>query len=419
VSLATGVVFGLVPAWRATRADLVTDLKDRTGQPGSRRVRSFLVSGQLAFSLVALVGAGLFMRSLVNAERVDPGFAPDRLGTVAFNFADLGYSEERGREFLRQALERAASEPGVASAALAKDGPLHVSLARTAIVEGQPETAGRFTLTSLISPGYLRTMRIPLLRGRDFSPLDLKDGPRVAIVNQAAAAYYWPGQEPLGKRLRFFGDQQPAEVVGVAHNANYQAIGEPAQALIYLSMGQYYFPSAVVYLRAAGDPATTLAGVRRGLQSLNRNVWLEARSVDQAIRESLWAPRLSAWLLAVFGALGLLLAGIGIYGVMAYSINQRRREIGVRMALGATPGDVRRMVLTEGVRMVAAGVLAGLAIALPAAQAARSLLFLTSPRDALTFIGVPAFLALIGVAACWLPARRATRVDPSRALRDE
>lgn len=419
VSFATGIVFGLVPAWRATRADLATDLKERAAQPGSRRVRSLLVSGQLAFSLIALIGAGLFMRSLVNAERVDPGFAPDRLGTVAFNFADLGYSERRGREFLRQALESAASQPGVASAALAKDGPLSVSLARTVIVEGQPETAGRFTLTSLISPGYLRTMRIPLLRGRDFNPLDTQDGPRVAIVNEAAAAYYWPGQDPLGKRLRFFADQQPAEVVGVARNANYQAIGETAQALIYLSMGQYYFPSAVIYVRAAGDPATTLAAVRRGLQSLNRNMWLETRSVDQAIRESMWAPRLSAWLLAVFGVLGLLLAGIGIYGVMAYSIDQRRREIGVRMALGATPGDVRRMVLTEGVRMVAFGVLAGLAIALPAAHAARKLLFLTSPRDALTFVGVPAFLALTGLAACWLPARRATRVDPSRALRDE
>jgi predicted permease len=262
-------------------------------------------------------------------------------------------------------------------------------------------------------------MRIPLLRGRDMSPLDTKETRRVAIVNEAAAAYYWPGQDPLGKRLRFFGDDQPAEVVGVARNANYQAIGEQPQALIYLSMWQYYFPAAVVYVRAAGDLGTTLTSVRRGLQSLNRNVPLEARGVDQAIRESLWAPRLSAWLLAMFGALGLLLAGIGIYGVMAYSINQRRREIGVRMALGATPADVQRMVFTEGARLVAFGVLAGMAIALPAAQAARKLLFLTSPRDAVTFIAVPAFLALVGVAACWLPAMRATRVDPSRALREE
>jgi predicted permease len=419
VAFATSILFGLVPALRATRADLVTDLKDRAGQPGSRGVRSFLVVGQLAFSLVALVGASLFMRSLGNAERVDPGFAPDRLGTVIFNFADQGYSEERGREFLRQVLERAVSQPGVASAAMAKDWPLRVSLARTVILEGQPETAGRFTLTSLISPGYLRTVGIPLLRGRDMSPLDTQETGRLAIVNEAAAAYYWPGQDPLGKRLRFFGDDKPAEVVGVARNANYQAIGEQAQALIYLSMWQYYFPEAVVYVRAAGDGGTALRSVRRGLQSLNRNVSFEARSVDQAIRESLWAPRLSAWLLAVFGALGLLLAGIGIYGVMAYSINQRRREIGVRMALGATPGDVQRMVLGEGARLVASGVLAGMAIALPAAQAARKLLFVTSPRDALTFIAVPAFLVVVGIAACWLPARRATRVDPSRALRDE
>jgi predicted permease len=419
LAFVTAILFGLVPAWRATRADLVTDLKERAGRTASRGMRSLLVAGQLAFSVVALIGASLFMRSLGNAERVDPGFQPARLGTVTFNFAGQGYSEERGRQFLRQALESAALQPGVASVALAKDGPLTVSLARTVIVEGQPTAAGRFTLTSLISPGYLRTVGIPLLRGRDISPLDTRETPRVAVVNQAAAAYYWPGQDPLGKRLRFFGDEKPAEVVGVARNANYQAIGEQPQALIYLSMWQYYFPSAVVYVRAKGDAGTTLASVRRGLQSLDRNMWLEARSLDQAIRESLWAPRLSAWLLAMFGALGLLLAGVGIYGVMAYSINQRRREIGVRMALGATPGDVQRMVLGEGARLVASGVLAGMAISLPATQAARKLLFVTSPFDALTFAAVPVFLVVVGVGACWLPARRATKVEASRALRDE
>jgi predicted permease len=292
-------------------------------------------------------------------------------------------------------------------------------LARTVLLEGQTAADGRFTLTSVVSPGYLRTMGIPLARGRDFRQTDGKDTPRVAIVNEAAAAHYWPGQETIGKRLRFYGDDKPAEVVGVARTANYQAVGEAPQALIYLSLGQYYFPSASLYVRSAGSPAPVLTAVRRELQRLDRSIWMDQRIVAEALRESLWAPRLAAWLLGIFGALALVLAGIGLYGVAAYSVNQRRREIGVRMALGATPRDIQGMVLLEGVRVVAIGIVTGLAAALPAAHAIRSLLFAISPRDAVTFVAVPAFLALVGVLALWLPAMRATRVEAATALREE
>jgi len=426
VSVLTAILFGLAPALRATSGDLASDLKERTGQAESswkgRRIRSVLVVGQVALSVVALVGAGLFVRSLQNAGQIDPGFDAARLGVVAFNVADRGYNEGRGREFQQQALERAAAVPGVLSASLAKDVPFHVSLARTVLLEGQEDTAagkGRFTLMGVVWPGYLRTVAIPILHGRDFSPLDTAGTPRVVIVNEAAAMAYWRGENPIGKRIRFYGDNAPAEVVGVARNANYQAIGERPQALIYGSLVQYYFPAAVLYVRTEGDPEAVSAAVRRQVQSLDRSLLLQSESVGGIIRESLWAQRLSAGLLGVFGGLALALAAIGIYGVVSYSVNRRVREIGVRMALGATPAEVQTMILTEGIRLVAIGVVAGLAMALIGSRAVAGMLFATSPRDAATFVLVPSILTLVATLACWLPALRATRIDPAVALRNE
>jgi len=419
-------VFGMVPALSATRTDLANDLKDRGGQPASTgrlwHPRSLLVSGQVAFSLVALIGAGLFIRSLRKAGEIDPGFDAPRLAAVSFNVGNQGYSEARGREYQRRALELAASTPGVVAAAVAKDVPLHVSAARTVLLDGQENTAsgmGRFTLTEPVSPGYFRTMRIPLLAGRDFSPLDEPGAPRVAIVNEAAAAHFWPGQPAVGKRLHFYGDPLPAEVVGVARNANYQALGEQPQAFIYVSTLQYYFPTAVIYLNTAGDPEKVAASVRRAMQPLDRNLLLESESLGRSIRESLWAQRLSAGLLGVFGLLALLLATIGIYAVVSYSVNQRVREIGVRMALGATSGSVQRMVLREGLRVVAVGLAAGTLVALAVSRAVESMLFTIGGRDPVTFVLVPAVLALVALLACWIPARRTARFDPARSLRQE
>jgi predicted permease len=426
ISLLTGILFGLVPALRATSRDLTRDLKERTGQSETsfkgRRTRSALVIGQVALSVVALVGAGLFVRSLWNAGRIDPGFDAARLGVVAFNVGDQGYNEGRGREFERQALERAAAVPGVLSATLAKDLPFRVSLARTVLLEGREDAAagkGRFTLMSVVWPGYLRTVAIPILRGRDFSLLDTAATPRVVIVNESAAMAYWPGENPIGKRIRFFGDNAPAEVVGIARNANYQAIGERPQAIVYGSLIQYYFPTAVLYVRTGGDPEAVSAAVRREVQSLDRNLLLQSESVAGIIRESLWAQRLSAGLLGVFGGLALVLATVGIYGVVSYSVTRRVREIGVRMALGATPAGVQTMILREGIRLVAMGVAAGMLMALVGSRAVEGMLFATSPRDPATFVLVPSVLTLVALLACWLPALRATRIDPAVALRDE
>jgi macrolide transport system ATP-binding/permease protein len=425
VAFATGILFGLLPALRATRTDLATDLKERTGQgssaPGRVRLRALLVAGQVALSVIALVGAGLFLRSLWSASGIDIGFEPSHVGLVAFNLAGQGYDEARGTQYERQVVDLAAQTPGVTSAALSKDGPMQVSASRTVLLDGEAPSSnlGRAILTSAVSPGYFRTMRLPLVRGRDFSPSDTKTTPRVAIVNESTAAHFWPGQDAIGKVLRFYGDPLPAEVVGVARNASYQAIGEEPRALIYLSLMQYYLPTAVVYFRTEGDPAAVANDVRRRMQPLDRNLLLQAEPFSLTLQQSLWAQRLSAGLLAVFGALALLLASVGIYGVISYSVTQRVREFGVRMALGATAWDVRRMVLREGGSLVAAGLGAGILAALPVARSVQSMLFVVNAWDFTTFLIVPAVLAVVGVAACWIPASRVSAIDPASALRDE
>jgi len=426
VSLATGIVFGLAPALRATRRDLANDLKERSGHPGSSggtlRLRSVLIVVQVALSLVALVGAGLFVRSLQSAGAVNLGFDAPHLAAVGFNLNDQGYKEARGRDYFERVLQRATAVPGVTAAALSKDYPLAVTAARSVLLNGQGNTiegTARTTLTSVVSPGYFPAMGIPLLRGRDFSPLDTKTTPRVVIVNEAAAAAFWLGENPIGKRIQFAGEGLPVEVIGLARNANYRNIGEAPLPLVYLSLVQYYFPTAVLMVRTAGAPETVLPTVRRDVQLLDRNLYLQSDTLETTIRESLWPQRLSAGLLSVFGGLALLLSTVGIYGVIAYSVTQRKREMGVRMALGATPGNVRLMVLGDGMRLVAIGVAIGTVIAVGASRTVESMLFVIGPRDALTFVLVPALLAVVALIACWFPALRATGIDPAVVLRDE
>ncbi len=272
ISIATGVLFGLAPALRATRADLATDLKERASAPaGFHRMwhpRAVLVMAQVAFSLVALIGAGLFARSLRNAGQIDPGFDAAHLGIVVYNVMDQAYNEGRGREFHQRAVEKAAAVHGVISAALARDTPFRVASTRTVLLQGQdnpPAGQGRSTLTSVVSPGYFQTMGIPLLRGRDFRVTDTKTTPRVAMVNETAAAAYWPGQDAVGQHISFAGEGLPVEVIGIVRTANYQAIAEPPQAMVYLSLVQYYFPTAVLYVRTTGDPEAVAGnGTARG-----------------------------------------------------------------------------------------------------------------------------------------------------------
>ncbi len=422
VALGTGILFGLIPGFRATRKNLANDLKERSGEAASSggwHPRAMLVMAQMAFSLVALVGAGLFVRSLLNAGRIDPGFDAGHLAVISFNLSDQGYNEARGREFHRMALERVAGVPGVDAAAIAKDVPFSVGSARTLVLQGQEPGKGRVTLTSVVSPGYFQAVHMPLVKGRDFSPTEVQSSPRVVIVNEAAAAYFWPGQEAVGKMISFYPENLPVSVIGVARNANYLGVGEVPQSLCYLSLSQYYFPYGAIYLHTRANPDVVLAAARQQVRTIDANLVLDSETASRTLRETLWVQRLSADLLAVFGGLALALAIVGIYGVISYSVHQRNRELGVRMALGATANDIQVLILREGIRMVAIGVVVGTLVALAASRAVASLLFVISARDGVTFVLVPSTLILIAILACWFPAHRATRVDPMIALRDE
>jgi predicted permease len=426
VSVFTGLLFGLAPALRATRVNLVDDLKERTaglssGFRGIGATRSVLVIAQVSVALVTLIGAVLFLRSLRDAGRIDPGFDHEHLAIIAYNVNDQGYNQARGLDYHQRALERAAAVPGVLGTTLSRDTPMVVASRRGVHLDGRDaaDAPAHPTLTSVVWPGYFHAIGIPLIRGRDFSPLDLPTAPRVVILNETAAAAFWPGENPIGKRISFVNDSAPAEVIAIARTVNYQNIGEAAQPLLYLSLRQYYFPTAVLYVRTAGDPAPVIAAVKRELQTLDRNLMLQAEPFDVTIRDLLWSQRLSATLLSVFGLLALLLAVIGIYGVISYSVRQRRREMGIRMALGATPADVQYLILGEGVRLITFGVIAGSILSLALAGSVESMLFLKSSRDMFTFTLVPAFLTLVGILACWVPARKSSHTDPSIALRDE
>jgi predicted permease len=422
VSLGTGILFGLIPGFRATRTDLSRDLKERGGQSASTggwHPRSILVMAQMALSLIALVGAGLFVRSLRNANRMDPGFDAAHLAVVSFNLSGRGYDETSGREFFRGALALCEGIPGVDSAALAKDEPFSVPSARTLVLQGQDASKGRVTLAQLTWPGYFHAVRMPLLRGRDFNLQETNKSPRVAIVNEAAAALFWPGVDPVGQVISFFPENLPVEVIGVARNANYLHLAEDPQPMVYLSMIQYYFPYAAVYLHTKGDPDTLLHAARQQVRTLDGNLVVNAESAVTTLQQTLWTQKLSANLLAIFGLLAMLLATIGIYGVISYSVYQRKREMGIRLALGASSGAIQTLILREGIRLVTIGVVVGTLVALAASRAVDSLLFVMSAVDALTFVVVPAILTLVAAMACWLPAMRAARVDPAVALREE
>jgi putative ABC transport system permease protein len=427
VSVATGIVFGLAPAIQASRPDLVVELKEKTSAPsGSNRLfslRNVLVSAQVALSLVALVGAGLFLRSLQNAQQINPGFDANHLAVLSFDLGAQGYTEERGKQLQQRMLERAAAVPGVQSATVASTVPLFAGgFARTVFLEGQDATdrrAGRLVQISIVGARYLETVGIPLLRGRTLSERDQPNTPMSVVINEAMAKRFWPEQDAIGKRFKFFGQDFFNEVVGIAKDSKYNFIGEEETPFIYQATTQVYQPQLSLFVKAA-QPQAVLGTVRGEVQQLDRNLPLTGVfTLNEIFDQALWAPRMAAWLLATFAGLSLVLSVIGIYGVMAYAVSQRTRELGIRMALGASRSDVLRLVVMQGLRLTVMGVAFGLVLSFAMTRLVVSLLYSVSPTDLVTFTVVPVVLAVAALAASYLPALRATRIDPMVALRYE
>ena len=427
VSLLTAVIIALVPAIKSATPNLVETLNlgGRSGSVGWKQspLRSLLVVSEIALAVVALIGAGLFIRSMQSAQRIELGFESEKLFMMAFDLGASGYKEGQAAQFYRAAVERAKATPGVEAAAIASNFPLGGGLARTVFPEGQDETTGyRGTLMQLddVTPTYFETLRVPLLHGRVFDENDRPTTKKVAVVNEATVKQLWPDQDAIGKRFHFFGEPDLREVVGVVKTVVIDQIGESPQPVIYLPMSQDYSPAATVQIRTKVDPATVIAAVRAEVQELAPTVAItNVQTMREIVDQGLWAPRAGAGLLTVFGALALILAAVGVYGVLSYSVSQQTREIGIRMSLGAQREQVMRLVIGQGMKLAGAGLFLGLAAAFVMTRALTSLLFGVSAHDPVTFVFVPVGLMAVAALACYIPARRAIAIDPIIALRYE
>jgi predicted permease len=423
LSALTAVLFGLAPALRATRIDLVPALKDANARGRDRsRLRNILVVGQIALSLLLLVGAGLFARALQHAWTLDPGFAVDGAVIASFDFSLNGYNSGRGEELLRELRQRLVVAPGIEATTVASAVPLgtvyrfdHVEIPGH---RNTPERAAFDVDLNSISPDYFKTMRIPLLQGRRFTDADRSGAAPVAIINETMARRFWPAGDAVGAHIRR--NDTMLEIVGVARDVRNHGLGKEPNLYLYTPFAQNPQNPLTLVLRTPGDERTALTRLRRELRALDPDAPL---MISAPLREwigvKLVPQRIAATLTGAFGLVGLLLAAVGLYGTIAYSVGQRTREIGVRMALGAQTGDVLRLVLRRAVVLTGIGLALGLLLSLGLTRFVSGMLVGVSPTDPATFAGVVLLLASVALLASYLPARRAVRVDPMIALRSE
>lgn len=423
VSLAAGVLFGLAPALQAARPEMVSAVKGDLdgGRSGSRLSRGLVVF-QVALSLLLLISSGLFLRSLQGATSIDPGFEdPSSLVLASVDPGLQGYDDARARDFLRQLTERVAALPGVTAAGLVDEPPLGLGGSDRGVgIPGYEFTEGerRSIMYAIASPGYFEAMGIPLVAGRTFTDQDDESGPPVIIVNRRFAERFWPGESALGKIVQTAGEDR--QVIGVVETGKYRSLGEEPSEYMWLPHEELFRTGMTLVARTRGAPDNVLAEVRRLVRELDPDLPVfDVQTMENRMGIVLLPARLGGTVLGLFGLLGLTLAAVGIYGVMAYSVAQRRRELGIRVALGADRGMVLRLVLGEGMRLAVVGTLLGLAGAAAAARLVQGLLYNVSALDPVAFGGVPAVLLAVAAAAVYLPARRAAGADPMRALRGE
>ncbi|MGI8499318.1 MAG: FtsX-like permease family protein, partial [Gemmatimonadaceae bacterium] len=429
VAIATGLLFGLVPALDSTRPEVVSALKDGgVGAPGGARgsrLQGVFVITQVALSIVLLASAGLLLRSLSKANRVDPGFEPSRVLAISFDLGTQGYSPERRELFYSMLLERTLAIPGTRAASLTSLVPMGGTMwGNEVYLEGDSERGRRPTVTfDNVWPGYFATIGTPLVAGRDLTPQDRRGAPGVAVVNEEMARRFWPGVSPLGKKISMEGPTGPfMTVVGVAHDGKYDELGERARPYLYVpEMQQKGFRSQMTLLvRSDGDPSALASPVSALIRTLDPALPVYGvQTLRQVLTERQQQKKAGSELMTAFGLLALALASLGVYGVMAYAVSRRTREIGVRMALGARERDVMRLFVGNGLRLTSIGTAIGLLLALGAARALRSTLLGLSAVDSVTFVSVALVIGAVGLLATWLPARRATRVDPVITLRAE
>ena len=420
-SLVSGILFGVAPALGSTRRDLIPALKDeRLAGLRRSRLRGSLVVAQITVCLVLLISAGLCVRSLFNARTIDPGFSTHNIAVAHLDPGSLGYTEAQDRQFYRQLLERVRALPGVSSASLSDYLPLGTSRSVHDVqIDGVNPPPGRDAIDvqeASVAPDFFNTMRVPVLNGRDFSAQDLQPGAGKVIVNQAMATHYWPGRNPIG--LHFKDHKQTVEIVGVVKTGKYRTLSEEPLDFMFLPLGSQSQEFLVVGTRT-GEEAT-LGAIRRVIQSLDPNVVpIEMESISQYMALPLFAARTTGVLLAAFGSVALLLAIIGLSGVVSYSVSQRTNEIGVRMALGADRLDVVRLILKQAMRLTGTGIVLGLVLSFAATRLLAGLLYGIKPGDPLTFVAVSFFLAAVAFISCYVPARRAASIEPMKALRTE
>jgi putative ABC transport system permease protein len=426
VTMLAGILFGIFPAWQASRADLHDSLTLRVEAAAGGRlgVRRVLVVGQIALCLMLLVSAGLLTRSLMALAEVKPGFDTSHLLTLQFRLPAAKYDNEaKIAEMFTRAIAEIRSVPGVQSAALVRATPLNGNGETFPYaVEGRPEATGKDLPTlqgNIVSPGYFETMKIARLAGRDFTMNDRDGAPRVVIVNERLANRMWPGQSALGKQIRIGGPDEPwSTVVGVVGTVKHFQLTETPISQAYLPYMQRALIFTEVVVRASGDPTTVAGAVRAAIWRVDRDqpVWA-IRSMETVTTRALGQPKFIMWLTASFAIVALLLAMIGVYGVTSYSVAQRTHEVGLRMALGAQAPQVVRMIVMEGSRLVSIALVVGLAASFGATRLLRAQLFGITASDPLTFAAVTVVLGVVAILACYLPARRASRVDPVVALR--